>query len=543
LDDSHIADVYKVNIMNRIFILLFCVVFFCSFQEPKVEKYTIIPYPQQVVYATGSYKLCNTPIVCYTKGLKNEASMLQSFLKEDYSIQSVVCRTSKKGNIFLIMDPTILPDKKEGYKLIVDKNRIEIRANSANGISNGVQTLRQIIREDQGEYIIQQATINDYPSFSWRAFMLDEGRYFKGKKVVLRLLDEMARLKMNVFHWHLTDDQGWRIEIKKYPKLTEIGAYRDSSEIDHWYSNVFDGKPHSGYYTQKDIKEIVDYAAKRYITIVPEIEMPGHSSAAIASYSWLGTIGKPIKVLCRFGTESDVYNVADPRVIQFLKDVLDETISLFPSKIIHIGGDEVRYDMWRSSPSIMQYISSNKLNSAAELQVYFTRMIANYIASKNCRMMGWSDITGDQLDSVDLKANVNINQKLPMTTIVQFWKGDLKLIKLAIDKGYDIVNSYSQGTYLDYGFPLSKAYSFNPIPEGLSEKEKAKILGLGCQMWGEMIPTEESMDKKVFPRIAAYAEIGWTSNEKKNYDRFVQCLQPWLTRWKNLEITYGKVDN
>lgn len=223
--------------------------------------------------------------------------------------------------------------------------------------------------------------------------MLDEGRHFKGKQVVKQLLDEMALLKMNVFQWHLIEDQGCRIEIKKYPKLTEVGSTRDSTEINHFSSNIYDGRLlHPG-----EIKEIVAYAADRHIQIVPEIEMPGHSSAAIAAYPWLGTTGKQIKVPCKLGVQYDIYNVADPKVIGFFNDVIDEVIALFPSSVIHIGGDEVRYDQWNASASVKSFMAKNKLKTPAELQVFFTNNISNMLLSRSKRMMGWNEITGDKL--------------------------------------------------------------------------------------------------------------------------------------------------
>lgn len=299
--------------------------------------------------------------------------------------------------------------------------------------------------------------------------MLDEGRYFKGKEVVFRLLDQMALLKMNTFHWHLTEDQGWRIEIKKYPLLTEIGSCRDSSEINHFHSNIFDGKPHCGYYTQEEIKEVIAYAGKHHINIVPEIEMPGHASAAIAAYPWLGTTGRQIKVQPAFGVHYDIYNITDPRVLQFQEDVLDEVIALFPGPVIHIGGDEIRYNQWKDSPKVQAYMKENKIRTPAELQVSFTNHISNMLAGKGRRMMGWNDITGDILheyqDGTDSAGN---DQSLNKSAIVQFWKGDPKLINQSLEKGYDIVNSYHEYTYLDYDYdniPLEK-----PICSALSPK-------------------------------------------------------------------------
>lgn len=336
----------KTNLLISLFLVLLC-----ACQAPPVEEYAVIPQPQEISYTPGFFKMGGDPAISYSGDLNNEAQLLQAVLSSDFSVEATL-KDSGKGDINLMLDPTVLPDKPEGYQLEVTSGKINIKANSSAGILNGVQTLRQIIKEKDGKYLVQRAEVTDYPAFSWRAFMLDEGRYFKGKEVVKDLLDEMAGLKMNVFHWHLTNDQGWRIEIKKYPKLTEIGAFRDSSEINHFGSDVYDGKPHGGFYTQEDIKEIVDYAAKRHITIVPEVSMPGHASAAIASYPWLGTSGKQIKVPGKFGVHYDVLNVSDPRVMEFLDDVTNEVIALFPSPVFHIGGDEVKYNQWKESPAI-----------------------------------------------------------------------------------------------------------------------------------------------------------------------------------------------
>lgn len=326
--------------LKSLIVVLLCIVVCSSCEQPPIEAYAVLPQPQEINYVQGFVKLKDKPMVVYSNELSNEALLLASYLKNDFAVEVTLEEGKDKGDVILLLDSTVLPDKKGGYVLEAAGSRITIKASTPEGVFNGVQTLRQIIKEREGRLTVQKALVTDYPAFSWRAFMLDEGRYFKGKEVVLNLLDRMAELKMNVFHWHLTDDQGWRIEIKKYPKLTEVGAFRDSSEINHFHSNVFDGKPHGGFYTQDDIKEVVDYAAKRHIMIVPEIEMPGHASAAIASYPWLGTTGKQIKVPCNFGVHYNAYNVADPRVIQFQEDVLEEVIALFPSPVIHIGGDE-----------------------------------------------------------------------------------------------------------------------------------------------------------------------------------------------------------
>ena len=321
--------------MRTNLLISLCFLFLCACQTPPVEEYTIIPQPQEISYTPGFFKMSNQPVISYSGNLVNEAQYLQNVLAADFSVNATL--KEGKGDINLVLDPAVLADKPEGYQLEVASGKIAIKSSTPAGVLNGVQTLRQIIKEKDGKYVVQRAAVSDYPAFSWRAFMLDEGRYFKGKDVVLKLLDEMAGLKMNVFHWHLTNDQGWRIEIKKYPKLTEVGAYRDSSEINHFGSDVYDGKPHGGFYTQAEIKEIVDYASKRHITIVPEVSMPGHASAAIASYPWLGTSGKQIKVPGKFGVHYEVFNVSDPKVMQFFDDVTNEVIALFPGSVFHIG--------------------------------------------------------------------------------------------------------------------------------------------------------------------------------------------------------------
>ena len=334
--------------------------------------------------------------------------------------------------------------------------------------------------------------------------------------------------------------------LKKYPKLTEIGAFRDSSEINHFGSDVYDGKRHGGFYTQEDIKEIVDYASKRHITIVPEVSMPGHASAAIASYPWLGTSGKQIKVPGKFGVHYEVLNVSDPKVLQFLDDVTNEVIALFPSPVFHIGGDEVKYDQWKASPAIRSYMAKKGLKTPAELQIYFTNEISNMLAAKGKRMMGWNEITGDKLHEYQSEEDTKeAEQQLAKGTIVHFWKGDPALIKKTIDKGYDVVNSYHEYTYVDYNYesiPLSKAYAFNPVPEGLSPEEQSRVLGLGCQMWGEFIPTVESMNRLTYPRIAAYAETGWSGSDKKDYNRFLKSLDYFKNKWAAEGIVIGPTE-
>jgi hexosaminidase len=438
----------------------------------------------------------------------------------------------------------------ESYVLEITGKGIEIAASEPAGLFYGTQSLIQLI----AAYTHMQNTVSgveipcvkivDAPRFSWRAFMLDEARYFKGMDQVKMLLDEMAALKMNVFHWHLTDDQGWRIEIKKYPRLTEIGSRRKSTQVGplKWASPIQSAEPHEGFYTQEEIREIVSYAAERHITVVPEIEMPGHSSAAIAAYSWLGTSKEEIEVPIRFGVGTDVYDVSDPRVYQFLTDVLDEVMDLFPSEVIHIGGDEVKYTHWKSSESVQAYMKEQGLQSPADLQIYFTNSISRYLQSKDRRMMGWNEIMGHNLHEYQDAKDTRSDQKLADETVVHFWKGDVALATHAASNGYDIVNSLHSETYLDYDYkaiPLTRAYAFDPVPAKLDPKYHHKVIGTGCQMWGEWIPTNGHMHFQVFPRIAAYAEVGWTLPENKDFKKFESRLEHIQHAWMQKEIYFA----
>jgi hexosaminidase len=526
--------------------------------EEAIQEYSILPEPQQIEYVSGTFKVKDGISIAFPSELAGEAALASQYLSADFGISAILKEGKKSGNITLLLDVSVLPEHPEGYVLDIKKKGIVIKAKDPAGILHGIQTLRQIISthtpvetghapslQTDIRTDIQCGTIADYPAFGWRAFMLDEGRYFQGKGAVLRLLDNMSQLKMNVFQWHLVDDPGWRIEIKKYPELTKIGAYRDSSEIVTWHSNKYDGKPHGGFYTQDEIREVVAYATARHINIVPEIEMPGHAMAAIASYPWLGTTGKQFKVPCIMGGY-DIFNVADPKVITFFHDVLTEVMDLFPGKVIHTGGDEMPDKYFKESPSISKYMKENGFKTSAGLQYDFTIKMSQWLTSKNRHMMGWNEITGANVHGEQKVKDENmIKQRLAPGTIAQFWKGEPALIKEAIEEGYDVVNSYHYYTYLDYSYKsisLEKAYSFNPVPEGLTAEQQKKVLGLGCQMWTEWVPNEQNMNTKVYPRIAAYAETGWTSPDKKDYNRFLKALDYFLNEWKQQGIEYGQVN-
>jgi hexosaminidase len=505
----------------------------------------IIPQPNSIEYGGDRVILNKDLAIIADDSLENEAHFLSELLRKGFGQKPII---KPKGKGFKLEIDKSLPELlgDEGYILKIGEEEISVKARTANGVFYGIQSFRQVLPEEfefityKKDILLPEIKITDHARFSWRSFMLDESRHFKGKAVVKDLLDQMALLKMNRFHWHLTDDQGWRIEIKKYPLLTEIGSKRKNTQISR-NSDKFTGEPHSGFYTQEEIKEIIDYANKLHITIVPEIEMPGHAMAAIAAYPWLGTLGTTKEVPVIFGKMDDSFLISNPEVTQFLEDVLDEVMVLFPGKVVHIGGDEVNFEPWKNSEEVQEFMQKKNLKSPVDLQIYFTNRISNYIDNAGKRMMGWNEIMGDDIHEERTIAPLKTEQKLAPSAIVHFWKGDLKLINRAVKEGYDVVNSNHWDTYLDYTYerlPLSKSYAFDPIPQGLEKKYHSKILGLGTQMWSEWIPTVEKMENQIYPRLAAYSESGWTCADQKSFERFEKKLQTIKKRWSLKGINF-----
>lgn len=529
--------------MNSIKFLNIFLLFFMSLADAQVN---IIPRPMDVEMGEGYYELNSKTAIVSDVIAENQTNYLASILEKAFNKKPSI--KTKGAGIILKIDPNMEASLgKEGYHLKSSKKHILIEAASNTGLFYGIQSLRQLLPNDfefkeqaNKTVLIPQVDITDKPRFGWRSFMLDESRHFKGTEVVKNLLDQMAILKMNVFHWHLTDDQGWRIEIKKYPNLTKIGSYREDTQSSRNSDDRY-GYPHEGFYTQEEIKDIIAYAEERQILIVPEIEMPGHAMAAIAAYPWLGILGASNKVPEYFGKLDDSFNIADPKVYQFLTDVLEEVFELFPGNVVHIGGDEVMFDVWKNSEIIQNKIKKEGLKSPADLQIFFTNQMSTFMESKQHRMMGWNEILGANVHEWQDDSVVKVEQKLAKSAIVHFWKGNVELINEAVTNGYDIVNSLHSMTYLDYNYdnlPLSKAYSFDPIPEGVDEKYHDKILGTGCQMWSEWIPSVQQMNNQIFPRIAAYAEVGWTSKPNKDYELFIESLNKFKLRWESLGIEY-----
>jgi len=536
--------------MNKFFITLVCLFFSIGFYAQ--NEITIVPRPQEINFGNGFFNLNSQTYIQAAPDCKLVAESLRDYYHKYNKLSLLISENqlAKKNSIILIIDKSLT---KEAYTLGISKKSIEIKGGSLAGVFYGIQSLQQLSSNIQMVSSAEKQSLKlpvlkivDEPRFKWRAYMLDESRYFQGEKFVKLMLDQMAMLKMNVFHWHLTDDAGWRIEIKKYPKLTEIGSKRSDSEIGTWKSGKTSGKPHSGFYTQDQIKDIVAYAAERHITIVPEFEMPGHSTAAIAAYTWLGTAGKEIEVSTTFGRHYDNYDITKPKVIQFIKDVLIEMFELFPSEVIHIGGDEVGYKVWEDSEHVQQYMKENGIKSPADLQIDFTNQISKFIEQNGRRMMGWNEIMGANIHQgfEEKKNDKEAETELAKNVIVHFWKGNLELATEAAEKGYGMVNSLHSNTYLDYSYKdisIDKAYSFNPIPKGLDQKYHANVYGLGCQMWTEWTPTNKDVEYQTFPRLAAYAEVGWTTLENKDFEKFKVGLENLQKHWEKLGINYAKV--
>jgi hexosaminidase len=509
-------------------------------------KHSVIPFPREMTEVPGENftLLASTAIVYSDEAVRRPAVLLAEYLREETGLPLPVKPGGQNDNmICLIQDKSLTSLGREGYELESGSAGVVIRAPEAAGLSYGGQTLRQLLPL-KGEPVVPSVRISDSPRFEWRAFMLDEGRYFKGEEVVKSLLDQMAALKMNVFHWHLVDDQGWRIEIKKYPLLTEVGSKRKETQVGGWNSNKYDGTPHEGFYTQEQILDIVAYAADRQITIVPEIEMPGHASSAVAAYPELGTKRESIEVPTRFGKHYNCFNAADENVYRMLNEILDEVVALFPGEVIHIGGDEVKFEHWKASEEIAELMKREGLKTPADVQIYFTNRISRDIEKKGRRMMGWNEILGDDLHGYLKDGQTRSAASLSPDAIIHFWKGNPELAERAVHNGHDVVNSWHNFTYLDYGYgdlSLQKAYEFDPIFKGLAPEYHSQIKGTGCQMWGEWIPTVEDMERQVYPRIAAYAEVGWTPLARKEFAGFEKRMEAQYKRWDELDIGYHRI--
>ena len=430
-------------------------------------------------------------------------------------------------------------DNPDLYKIIVD-DKIRIQFSSDKSCFYALNTFLQLIEKNESnQLIIKKCEIEDYPKFQWRGLHLDVSRHFFSVDEVKRFLDLMAYYKFNVFHWHLTDDQGWRIEIKKYPKLTEIGAWRDSTVNNHYSTKprTYSKEKYGGFYTQVQIKEIVQYAQNKFITVIPEIEMPGHSRAVLAAYPEYSCTQKQQNVPGLWGIFDDIF-CSKPESIKFIKDILDEVCALFPSEYIHIGGDEAPKTRWKSCSNCQKIIHENKLKDEHELQSYFIKQIDAYLSKKGKKIIGWDEILEGGLS--------------PNATVMS-WRGFDGGIE-AVNQSHKVIMTPGSHCYFDHyqsenpneplaigGYtPLEKVYDFNPIPNGLTKEQEKLILGAQANLWTEYILNMKQLEYMTYPRAIALSQVLWCE-KKPNYNQFEKTLTkhhfPFLNHKK---VNYSK---
>ena len=494
------------------------------------NQISVIPKPVNMNLGEGLFHITEKTIIESDPELVDIANYFKDFLLSpnglSLRITNLQTDLNKSNTIYLVLNGKLSDLTEEGYSLKINQERIVLSAPKPVGIFYGIQTIRQLLPKEieekevtsKIEWTLPSIEIIDYPRFSWRGYMLDEGRHFFGKEVVKHILDLMALFKMNVFHWHLTEDQGWRIEIKKYPLLTEVGSTRTRTQIGGFLSKKMDNTPHKGYYTQEEIKDIISHAASLFIKIIPEIDMPGHSKSALAAYPEFSCTGGPFEVSTRFGIKKDVYCVGKESTFEFLNNILDEIILLFPSEIIHIGGDEVPKKRWEKCPDCQERIKTENLENEKELQIYFTERINKFLSSHDRRLMGWSEI---------------LSASSTKDIIGQYWMFGKKKVIKHLKKGGNMVFSKFGYTYLDYSYKrtsLSKAYNYEPVPKNLHKDYHRNILGIEAPMWTEWVRNVRELDWQTFPRLIAIAESNWTPKKQKSFKSFKSRLEYILNR-------------
>jgi hexosaminidase len=492
----------------------------------------ILPRPAQFETAPGVFVLTAATVIVADQLNQWNAAYLRELLSPPTGftlrLADQAAGHSSVIQLHLGGDRAVLG--REGYRLTVAPGLIDLEAPEPAGVLYGLQSLRQLLpveiegreKASRSDWQVPGCVVTDWPRFAWRGFMLDEGRHFLGKETVLRLLDQLVMQKLNVFHWHLTEDQGWRIEIKAYPKLTEIGSHRQGTT--RGFGGRDNGVPHGGFYTQDEIREVVEYASRRNLLVVPEIEFPGHSLAALAAYPELSCTGGPFEVCTHFGILPELYCAGNEAVFTFLQTVLDEILALFPAPFVHIGGDEAPKQRWKKCPKCQERLRTEGLKNEKDLQVYFTNRIAAYLTQRGRRLIGWNQILGKGLET---------------NAIAQWWAGDKQEFLKALEAGHEgIVSAYLE-TYLDHAHaltPLRRAYRYEPVSPALSADAATRLLGLEAPLWSEFVRSPARLDYQTYPRLMAYAETGWTPRELKDYADFRLRLEPFLERLKRLGV-------
>ncbi len=524
--------------------------FFISAQAGDPANYEVVPLPQSIQMQRGEPFVLNDQVqILATEGLQREAQFLQQYIKEVSDIDLTIADKRQKKAIYIALSVSPKVTNPEGYVLTVSAKGITIEGGSSAGVFYGIQTLRKNLLFPLSSFLFPPTIITDAPRFTWRGMHLDCSRHFFSVAFVKKFIDLLVLHNMNRFHWHLTDDQGWRIEIKKWPKLISIGSQR-SGTIIGTNSDIDDGITYGGYYTQDEAREIVAYAAERHITVIPEIDMPGHMLAALASYPELGCTGGPYQVGHYWGVYKDVLCVSNERIYQFVEDVLTEIMEIFPSDVIHIGGDETPTEKWLQCPKCQalqkQFPAPQQAaedfepltSKLSPLQAHFTKRVFDFLTSNGRRALGWDEI----LDGS------------PQDAMIMSWRGTEPGAKAA-EIGHDVVMTPTTFCYFDYqqvedtqfepsrcgGFiPIEKVYSLDPAPDSLSVTAREHILGAQANLWTEYMTNEAMVEYQALPRMSALSEVQWTLPERKNYEAFKERLTRLTALFELYHYQYAK---
>jgi hexosaminidase len=514
---------------------------------------SFLPQPEKLTLSAGTFVLSPSTTVTHGPGASAEAQTLATALRAATGLPlPIVAQNSPNGTIVLQLDGAL--EKRlgaEGYLLEVTPTRVAVRAAREAGLFYGGVTFRQLLppyvwastillQPPKGFWWAPCLQIEDVPRFRWRGLLLDPARHFIPLEFVKKFVDVMAMHKLNHLQIHLTDDQGWRIEIKKHPRLSSIGSLRKESPR-HGNRKQGDGTPYGPfYYSQEQIRDLVAYARKRHVTLVPEIEIPGHFLAAIAAYPELSCRGQPVEVRTRWGIEPDILCPGNDKAVAFAQDVLAEVCELFPGRFIHIGGDEAPRQRWKACPKCQARIKAAGLKNEAQLQTWLNHRLEEFLTSKGRRLIGWDEILEGGLTS---------------GAAVMSWRG-IKGGIAAAEAGHDVVMSPTSHCYLDYaqargpgepecigGFlPLSKVYDFDPIPAQLDESKHKHILGTQGNLWSEYLWTPQDVEYFAYPRAAALAEVAWSPQRRRRFDEFMQRLEGHVKRLDALQVAYRRLD-
>jgi hexosaminidase len=540
--------------MKKIKALFFAVLVCSVVAAQNPVNLSLVPAPAQIKMNSGKFTINEATQLVLTadsEAMRNAVEVFNGLLKRaaGYRLNIAASPIFSTNAIVCKINPAIA--SREGYKLSVKKDLILLEAQTPQGVFYGMQTLRQLLPFQierpyisNAEWSVPCVEIEDAPRFAYRGLHLDVCRHFFPKEFVKKYIDMLAYHKMNTFHWHLTDDQGWRIEIKKYPKLTQIGAFRTKTLISQLENGetpkeALNNARYGGYYTQEDIKEVVAYAQKRFVAVIPEIEMPGHTKAALSAYPGLSCTGGPFQPECRWGIFEDIFCPKET-TFTFLENVLSEVIELFPSEYIHTGGDEAPKLRWKNCAHCQKLIEKEGLKDEHELQSYFIKRIEKFVESKGRHIIGWDEILEGGL--------------APNATVMS-WRGEQGGINAA-RQNHDVVMTPNGYAYLDYYqaspaaqpygpsyagvLPLWKVYSYNPVPAALTEEEAKHILGFQGNVWTEYIPASAHAEYMSFPRGAAIAEVGWSPVVKKNYAEFKARIIQQFKRYDGIGWNYCK---